>query len=321
MATNEEIQGWLAQNPNASAQDIYAAMNQYGVTMNQLSQATGQSMDQLNQVGTAGGLTNYQLQNAGRPNMAHIQAGVKPTDAQISQQWNQNISTATGGDIANQMRQYGLSTTDMLRSLGSAGMGDAMNRMWRSGDMSKEGLAAYQQQQMGGNDPEFSSTIGTPWQSYGLSGSNQGGMLSAPGQPTPRYDTPGGGTSRTMPTMPSYGQQMPNMGFGGSNWYSLTGGQSGPTMGTGQNSGYSLTGGGYQNPRYQQNQLGFGYSQPRYSQQGVPQQYQQGGMYGQQQRQQPFQQYGNQQRNMGFGQNTANATTSQFSGLNGRGLL
>lgn len=74
----------------------------------------------------------------------------------------------------------------------------------------------------------------------------------------------------------------------------------------------------------QSSQLGFTYSQPRYQPQYQPQYMSQPAQYGQPRYQQsqmmPYyrQNIGN---NMGFPQTTANSTSSQFSGLNGRGLL
>jgi hypothetical protein len=63
--TNQQIQDWVVANPNANAQDYYAAMQKYGITVDQLSQATGRSVADLNAAGVNGGLNNSQLQGVG----------------------------------------------------------------------------------------------------------------------------------------------------------------------------------------------------------------------------------------------------------------
>jgi hypothetical protein len=46
--TNADIQAWTAANPTASHQDVYSAMQQHGVTPEQLAQATGWDTNAIN---------------------------------------------------------------------------------------------------------------------------------------------------------------------------------------------------------------------------------------------------------------------------------
>lgn len=56
---NEQIMGWLRANPGASDADIFAAMNQHGVTPEQLAQATGGNIQNIQ--------ARYGMQQAQQP--------------------------------------------------------------------------------------------------------------------------------------------------------------------------------------------------------------------------------------------------------------
>jgi hypothetical protein len=59
--TNADIQAWLQANPSASDSQIASTMKQYGVTANQMAQATGLTTDAVNQRLTAAAPNSTQI--------------------------------------------------------------------------------------------------------------------------------------------------------------------------------------------------------------------------------------------------------------------
>lgn len=67
--SNDQIRDALANNPNATPQQIFAAMQHYGVSMERLSNVTGLSPDNLATKALEGGITSSQLESIGYKSM------------------------------------------------------------------------------------------------------------------------------------------------------------------------------------------------------------------------------------------------------------
>jgi uncharacterized protein YneF (UPF0154 family) len=138
--TSDQINAYLAANPNVSDQQLAAMMTQYGVSPVQVSQATGVDVGQIqNRLGSA------------------VQAGAEsiPTGlAGFEQALTSGLNTATGtltgaetaarGDLGSSMeevaRLYGLNIDD-LRAAGQVARGDLERTYGQAGGM----FTPYQQ--------------------------------------------------------------------------------------------------------------------------------------------------------------------------------
>jgi hypothetical protein len=100
--TNEQINAWLAANPGATDPTIAAAMNQYGVSTDQMAQATGL------------GLGNVQSRyNAVQPQPLYAGLNAQSTPEGIAAAYQQFAQGAGGDTAANQTQ-----ATDYLTGLG-----------------------------------------------------------------------------------------------------------------------------------------------------------------------------------------------------------
>src|SRR5699024_2637554 len=103
--TSGQIHQWLQQNPGASDAQIYSAMNQYGVTPEQMAQATGVPLQQVQQRYNAQGMTNqaqgiptglvgYEraLQGGFEGSLDAIRQGMRNAQGNLTDQFNQGLA-------------------------------------------------------------------------------------------------------------------------------------------------------------------------------------------------------------------------------------
>jgi hypothetical protein len=114
--TTQDIQNWLAQNPGASDATIAAAMNQYGVTPQQMSEATGVPLEQVQ--------SRYDavMQPAPQPMSPAPTTPPPPQKPNITtqdiQNWFAQNPGASDVTIANAMKQYGVTPQQMSQATG-----------------------------------------------------------------------------------------------------------------------------------------------------------------------------------------------------------
>jgi len=116
--SNEQIQNYFRDNPNANDADIYAAMNQYGVTPAQLSSAMNYDPTMVQsryaaQQGIAAPLPQAPVATA--PTAPTAPAPV--TNEQI-QNWFRNNPQATDKDIYDAMNANGVSQSQLVGAMG-----------------------------------------------------------------------------------------------------------------------------------------------------------------------------------------------------------
>lgn len=149
MATNQEIQAWLASNQGASDQSIARAMGQYGVSADQMSQATGMGMDQIqprfdaasgmnSQINgwlganpgasdqsiaramSQNGITTGQMSGATGLGMDQVQSRFDSANGmnQGIDNWFSQNPNASDDYIASAMKQYGVNTHQLADARG-----------------------------------------------------------------------------------------------------------------------------------------------------------------------------------------------------------
>ena len=111
--TNQEIQAWFAQNPNATAEQVYQGMIQYGVSPQQLSEAINvplpQVLDAYNQQAANRQARLQEVVNSAVPNQA--------TDEQIRAYMELNPGV-TAQRVYQDMVRYGVSPQQFSQATG-----------------------------------------------------------------------------------------------------------------------------------------------------------------------------------------------------------
>ena len=113
--SNEQIQNYFRDNPNANDADIYAAMNQYGVTPAQLSSAMNYDPTMVQ--------SRYAAQQGIAAPLPQAPAAIAPTapapvtNEQI-QNWFRNNPQATDKDIYDAMNANGVSQGQLVGAMG-----------------------------------------------------------------------------------------------------------------------------------------------------------------------------------------------------------
>ena len=111
--TNQEIQAWFAQNPNATAEQVYQGMIQYGVSPQQLSEAMNvplpQVLDAYNQQAANRQARLQEVVNSAVPNQA--------TDEQIRAYMELNPGV-TAQRVYQDMVRYGVSPQQFSQATG-----------------------------------------------------------------------------------------------------------------------------------------------------------------------------------------------------------
>jgi len=121
--SNEQIQNYFRDNPNANDADIYAAMNQYGVTPAQLSSAMNYDPTMVQsryaaQQGIAAPLPQAPVATAPTaPPVAAPTAPAPVTNEQI-QNWFRNNPNATDADISAAMNANNISQSQLSGAMG-----------------------------------------------------------------------------------------------------------------------------------------------------------------------------------------------------------
>lgn len=321
--TDQQIRDALAQNPNASPTDIYNAMQKYGISLDQLSSATGQSASDLASLGMAGGLSMQQMQDVGyRPG---TYAPGTPNTFGLNALGSPAFQSAASG--ANSMGTTGAITAEDIkrqveaaqRTGSDAGVLTWANANGVSADMidsamgwNKGSTAQYLQTR-----PEGKAAL-YGMQGYFTQGADQNAPMYYQAKQFEQTGMINPANQETINKISS--QRIPYTGQGGSGVQLPYLGQ-----GTTNNVGSIAGGQGFQfktpAPMRAGSGIATGYNQQMYPYQNYGRQ----GIFG----------YNNPRNNFSFGnsqmfyptmgmnrpQNTANATSSQFSGLNGRGLL
>jgi hypothetical protein len=104
MITAEQIRGWLQANPGASDAQIFQAMQQYGVTPEQLQSVTGGDLAGIQQ--------RYQQQSTNAPIRNWLNNNPNATDAQMYQAMTKNgitpeqLAGVTGGNVDSIRSRY-----------------------------------------------------------------------------------------------------------------------------------------------------------------------------------------------------------------------
>jgi hypothetical protein len=131
--SDAEIQGWMAANQGADDKTIANAMQQYGVSTDQLSSAMGYNPAEVEQ--------RYAAATAPAGSAAAQYAAANNID--INQQisnWALANPNASDALIDQQMRQYGISNEDVARALGTSGGSQAMEWNTLAGNQGLAGL-------------------------------------------------------------------------------------------------------------------------------------------------------------------------------------
>ena len=120
--SNEQIQNYFRDNPNANDADIYAAMNQYGVTPAQLSSAMNYDPTMVQsryaaQQGIAAPLPQAPVATAPTAPPVAPTAPAPVTNEQI-QNWFRNNPQATDKDIYDAMNANGVSQSQLVGAMG-----------------------------------------------------------------------------------------------------------------------------------------------------------------------------------------------------------
>jgi len=114
MVTDAQVRQWLADNPQATDDQIYVAMKQYGVTPDQMSRATGVNIAEVNR--------RFEAQiNQSLANNSQV------ADEQI-RQWLRDNPQATDEQVLLAMKQYGVSPEQIARATGT-NIGDVNQRI------------------------------------------------------------------------------------------------------------------------------------------------------------------------------------------------
>jgi len=113
--SNEQIQNYFRDNPNANDADIYSAMNQYGVTPAQLSSAMNYDPAMV--------ASRYAAQGIAAPLPKAPASTVVPTAAtgisnEQIQNWFRNNPNATDKDIYDAMNANGVSQGQLVGAMG-----------------------------------------------------------------------------------------------------------------------------------------------------------------------------------------------------------
>ena len=115
--SNEQIQNYFRDNPNANDADIYAAMNQYGVTPAQLSSAMNYDPTMVQSRYAAQQGIAAPLPQAPAVATAAPTAPAPVTNEQI-QNWFRNNPQATDKDIYDAMNANGVSQGQLVGAMG-----------------------------------------------------------------------------------------------------------------------------------------------------------------------------------------------------------
>lgn len=120
--SNEQIQNYFRDNPNANDADIYAAMNQYGVTPAQLSSAMNYDPTMVEsryaaQQGIAAPLPQAPVATAPTAPPVAAPTAAPVTNEQI-QNWFRNNPQATDKDIYDAMNANGVSQSQLVGAMG-----------------------------------------------------------------------------------------------------------------------------------------------------------------------------------------------------------
>jgi uncharacterized protein YneF (UPF0154 family) len=197
MPSNADIQAWLAANPGATDQQIRYAMNQYGVTPQQLAGATGMDPNQVQQ----------------RYYAAHY-------GADDINGWLQRNPGASDATMRQVMDQYGVSPYDVSAATG-VNLGQVTSRYDAAAPAGTSQAANVMPAGGVGNTQAGSAPAG----GYGAPATTNplGGVASAPsaqgvgaqGVPGVRYGRPAGAGGYGQGGS-AYGQGGGQGGYGGS---------------------------------------------------------------------------------------------------------
>ena len=120
--SNEQIQNYFRDNPNANDADIYAAMNQYGVTPAQLSSAMNYDPTMVASRYAAQQGIAAPLPQAPAPTVAPTAPTAAPTAAPVTneqiQNWFRNNPNATDADISAAMNANNISQSQLSGAMG-----------------------------------------------------------------------------------------------------------------------------------------------------------------------------------------------------------
>ena len=116
--SNEQIQNYFRDNPNANDADIYAAMNQYGVTPAQLSSAMNYDPTMVESRYAAQQGIAAPLPQAPAPTAPPTAPTAAPVTNEQIQNWFRNNPNATDADISAAMNANNISQSQLSGAMG-----------------------------------------------------------------------------------------------------------------------------------------------------------------------------------------------------------